>query len=126
MQVQSVALGTVERVNNLTINKALDKILANHPKYKNQVTVPGKTFKKIPMTPAELENVIKYLIKCVNEVDESGDVAKDPILTSINAALKKKLLAAPYHVDLMGADADLYEDTLNILHDRMKQSTDAM
>ena len=114
------------RPNNLTINKALDKILANHPKYKNQVTVPGKTFKKIPMTPAELENVIKYLIKCVDEVDESGDVAKDPILTSINAALKKKLLAAPYHVDLMGADADLYEDVLNILHDRMKQSTDAM
>ena len=112
--------------NNLTINKALDKILANHPKYNNQVKVPGKTFKKIPMTPAELENVIKYLIKCVDAVDESGDVAKDPILSTISAELTKKLLAAPYHVDLMGADADLYEDTLNILHDRMKQSTDAM
>ena len=114
------------RPNNLTINKALDKILANHPKYKNQVKVPGKTYTKIPMTPAELENVIKYLIKCVDEVDESGDVAKDPILTSISAALTKKLLASPYHVDLMGADADLFEDTLNILHDRMKQSIKAM
>lgn len=114
------------RPNNLTINKAIDKILANHPKYKNQVKVPGKTFTKIPMTPAELENVIKYLIKCVDEVDESGDVAKDPILRSIAAALTKKLLAAPYHVDLLGADADLFEYVLNILHDRMKQSTDAM
>ena len=112
--------------NNLTINKALDKILANHPKYNNQVKVPGKTFKKIPMTPAELENVIKYLIKCVDAVDESGDVAKDPILRTISAELTKKLLAAPYHVDLMGADADLFEDTLNILHDRMKQSIEAM
>ena len=112
--------------NNLTINKALDKILANHPKYNNQVKVPGKTFKKIPMTPAELENVIKYLIKCVDAVDESGDVAKDPILRTISAELTKKLLAAPYHVDLMGADADLYEDVLNILHDRMKQSIEAM
>ena len=112
--------------NNLTINKALDKILANHPKYNNQVKVPGKTFKKIPMTPAELENVIKYLIKCVDAVDESGDVAKDPILRTISAELTKKLLAAPYHVDLMGADADLFEDVLNILHDRMKQSIEAM
>ena len=100
--------------------------MANHPKYKNQVKVPGKTYTKIPMTPAELENVIKYLIKCVDAVDESGDVSKDPILTSISAALTKKLLAAPYHVDLLGADADLFEYVLNILHDRMKQSTDAM
>ena len=108
--------------NNLTINKALDKILANHPKYKNQVKVPGKTFTKIPMTPAELENVIRYLIKCVDEVDESGDITKDPILKTIKATLTKKLLSDPYHVDLMGADADLYEDALSILYDRMKQS----
>ena len=108
--------------NNLTINKALDKILANHPKYKNQVKVPGKTFTKIPMTPAELENVIRYLIKCVDAVDESGDIAQDPILKTIKATLTKKLLSDPYHVDLMGTDADLFEDALSILYDRMKQS----
>ena len=96
--------------------------MANHPKYKNQVKVPGKTYTKIPMTPAELENVIKYLIKCVDAVDESGDVAKDPILKTIKSTLTKKLLSDPYHVDLMGTDADLFENALSILYDRMKQS----
>lgn len=108
--------------NNLTINKALDKILANHPKYNNQVKVPGKAYTKVPMTPQELENVIRYLIKCVNSVDESGDIAQDPILKTIKATLVKKLLSDPYHVDLIGSDADAFEDALNILEDRMMNS----
>ncbi len=102
--------------NDMSIDAALDKIFQNHPKMK------AGTQGKIDITNKELENVIRFIIKCVDNIDMNNSSPKDSILRTIKRKLNGKLQVAPYSIDLLGKDADKYVDEFNILEDRMKDS----
>lgn len=116
------------RPNSVTIQAALDKILSNYPNA-NKVAVPGTTMKRVPITAQQLENVVNYLITCVDKVDETDGSAKDPILRTVEGQLVVKLVAAPFHLDLTNPnskDAQTFSGAIKILDDRMGKTEDTL
>jgi len=112
------------RPNNVTMVGALDKILSNYPTSKKVVT-PGSNTPRLPLTPQQLENVIKYLIKCVDQMDEREGSGKDPVLRALQGQLILKLTNAPYSLSLNSVnskDTQNFADALALLDDRMKQT----
>lgn len=116
------------RPNNVTMNGALDKILANYPTTKKVVT-PGSSTPRLPLTADQLENVVKYLIKCVDQMDEREGSAKDPVLRALQAQLILKLTNAPFSLSLNSSrsqDTETFADALSLLNDRLNQTGDLL
>ena len=112
------------RPNNVTINGALDKILTNYPNPK-KTTTPGSTTPRYPLTPKQLENVVKYLIKCVDQMDEREGSGKDPVLRAIQSALILKISNPPFSLALTKAeskDCQNFADAIGLLNDRIEQT----
>ena len=107
-----------------TISKAVEKILANPPS-KTKVSVPGQNYKKIPITPQELENVVKYILKCVDQMDQRMGGASDPVLKAVQEKLVTMLMQAPYYIDLQnagGQDIKTYAKAIIPLYKRLKST----
>lgn len=117
------------RPNSVTIKGAVDKILANHPNINKRVQVPGTGNTRVPLTGKDLENLVKYIIKCVDKVDERDGMAKDPILKAVQAQLVNALTTDPFRLDLINPaskDAQMFADAFELLNTRLGQSLDTL
>jgi hypothetical protein len=111
-----------------TIIKALEKILAAPPK-RAKVKVPGQSVERIPIKPEELENVVKYILKCIDRVSQSLGGAVDPVIQAVQERLYSIILQAPYYIDVQNPaspDVRTYAKALILLNKRKKQSANTV
>lgn len=115
------------RPNNVTIQSAIEKIFANHPNYSKRVSYNGGT--RVPLTSQEMVNVIKYIIKCVDKVDERDGSVKDNILNAISKQIDNILLGPDYRLDLFNPtskDSMMMVPAKELLEDRLGITLDVL
>ena len=116
------------QVNNATIDAAIDKILGNYPNRKKVAPRPGAV-PRLPVTAAELENVIKYLLAAVDTMDERIQGAKDPVLRAMHTRLLTKLSSDPYFLALSNPnseDVKTFAKPLKLLLTRLRATEKTM
>ena len=106
------------QINSATMEKAIAKIVANHPKYK------GKK-KKIEITPTEMTNLMKFIIACADKIDGGSGETKNQVLTAAYKTLALLLSNAPYRIDLSNpADPalDKYDEAISMYYEHVAEA----
>lgn len=106
------------QVKPTTINKAITKILANHPKY------TGKQG-KVEITPKEMTNLMKFIIACSDKIDGGTGDTKAQILKAAYGKLADLLASAPYKIDLTNINSPAftkYSDAISLYAEHVAES----
>ena len=106
------------QINAATMEKAIAKILANHPKYNGKKT-------KVDITPAEMTNLMKYIIACSEKIDGGSGDTKNQVLTAAYKTLALLLSNAPYRIDLSNpADPalDKYDEAISMYYEHVAEN----
>ena len=106
------------QINSATMDKVIAKILANHPKYKGKQT-------KVDITPAEMTNLMKYIIACSEKIDGGSGDTKNQVLTAAYTSLALLLSNAPYRIDLSNpADPALvkYDKAISMYYEHVAEN----
>ena len=107
------------QINSATVEKAIIKILANHPKNN------GSKRGKIDITPDEMLNLMKFVVACANKIDGGSGDTKNQVLTAAYKTLALHLASAPFRIDLSNpADPALekYEDAINLYAENVAEA----
>jgi hypothetical protein len=107
------------QINSATVEKAIIKILANHPKN------TGSKRGKIEITAPEMMNLMKFVIACADKIDGGSGDTKNQVLTAAYKTLALHLASAPFRIDLSNpADPALekYEDALELYYENVSQA----
>jgi hypothetical protein len=107
------------QINSATVEKAIIKILANHPKNN------GSKRGKIEITAPEMMNLMKFVIACADKIDGGSGDTKNQVLTAAYKTLALHLASAPFRIDLSNpADPALekYEDALELYYENVSQA----
>ena len=106
------------QINSATIEKAIAKILANHPNYN------GKQG-KVEITPKEMTNLMKFIIACSEKVDGGTGDTKAQILKAAYSTLAVLLASAPYKIDLTDPNSPAftkYSDAISMYAEHVAES----
>lgn len=106
------------QINSATMDKLIAKILANHPKYNGKQT-------KVDITPAEMTNLMKYIIACSEKIDGGSGDTKNQVLTAAYKSLALLLANAPYRIDLSNpADPalDKYDEAISMYYEHVAEA----
>lgn len=106
------------QINSATMEKAIAKILANHPKYNGKQT-------KVDITPAEMTNLMKFIIACSEKIDGGSGDTKNQVLTAAYKTLALLLSNAPYRIDLSNpADPalDKYDEAISMYYEHVAEA----
>ena len=106
------------QINSATMEKAIAKILANHPKYNGKKT-------KVDITPAEMTNLMKFIIACADKIDGGSGETKNQVLTAAYKTLALLLSNAPYRIDLSNpADPalDKYDEAISMYYEHVAEA----
>jgi hypothetical protein len=109
-------------VSAATIEKALAKVLANHPDY------TGSKAQKLDITPDQMVNIIKFLIACANKLDGGTGDTKTQILQAGYATLVTLLRNAPFKINLADQASkamDKYEDAIDLFGEEVSAAKNA-
>lgn len=106
------------QINSATMDKLIAKILANHPKYNGKQT-------KVDITPAEMTNLMKYIIACSEKIDGGSGDTKNQVLTAAYKALALLLANAPYKIDLSNPASpalDKYDEAISMYYEHVAEN----
>ena len=106
------------QINSATMEKAIAKILANHPKYNGKKS-------KVDITPAEMTNLMKFIIACAEKIDGGSGDTKNQVLTAAYKTLALLLSNAPYRIDLSNpADPalDKYDEAISMYYEHVAEA----
>jgi hypothetical protein len=106
------------QINSATMEKAIAKILANHPKYNGKKA-------KVEITPAEMTNLMKFIIACSEKIDGGSGDTKNQVLTAAYKTLALLLSNAPYRIDLSNpADPalDKYDEAISMYYEHVAEA----
>ena len=106
------------QINSATMDKVIAKILANHPKYNGKQT-------KVDITPAEMTNLMKYIIACSAKIDGGSGDTKNQVLTAAYSTLSLLLDNAPYRINLSNpADPALvkYDKAISMYYEHVAEN----
>ena len=106
------------QINSATMEKAIAKILANHPKYNGKKS-------KVDITPAEMTNLMKFIIACADKIDGGSGETKNQVLTAAYKTLALLLSNAPYRIDLSNpADPalDKYDEAISMYYEHVAEN----
>lgn len=106
------------QINSATMEKAIAKILANHPKYNGKKT-------KVEITPTEMTNLMKFIIACSEKIDGGSGDTKNQVLTAAYKTLALLLSNAPYRIDLSNpADPalDKYDEAISMYYEHVAEA----
>ena len=106
------------QINSATIEKAISKILANHPNYN------GKQG-KVEITPKEMTNLMKFIIACSDKIDGGTGDTKAQILKAAYGKLADLLSSAPYKIDLTNINSPAftkYSDAISLYAENVAES----
>jgi hypothetical protein len=106
------------QINAATMEKAIVKILANHPKYNGKKGT-------VDITPKEMLNLMKFIIACSEKIDAGTGDTKNQVLTAGYKTLALLLASAPYRIDLSNpADPalDKYDEAIALYHDQVSKN----
>ena len=106
------------QINSATMDKVIAKILANHPKYNGKQTM-------VDITPAEMTNLMKYIIACSEKIDGGSGDTKNQVLTAAYSTLSLLLSNAPYRIVLSNpADPALvkYDEALSMYYEHVAEN----
>ena len=106
------------QINSATMDKVIAKILANHPKYNGKQT-------KVDITPAEMTNLMKYIIACSEKIDGGSGDTKNQVLTAAYSTLALLLSNAPYRINLSNpADPALvkYDKAISMYYEHVAEN----
>ena len=106
------------QINSATMDKVIAKILANHPKYNGKQTM-------VDITPAEMTNLMKYIIACSEKIDGGSGDTKNQVLTAAYSTLSLLLSNAPYRIDLSNpADPalDKYDEAISMYYEHVAEN----
>ena len=106
------------QINSATMEKAIAKILANHPNYNGKKT-------KVEITPTEMTNLMKFIIACSEKIDGGSGDTKNQVLTAAYKSLALLLANAPYKIDLSNpADPalDKYDDAISMYYEHVAEA----
>ena len=106
------------QINSATMEKAIAKILANHPKYNGKKS-------KVDITPAEMTNLMKFIIACADKIDGGSGDTKNQVLTAAYKTLALLLSNAPYRIDLSNpADPalDKYDEAISMYYEHVAEA----
>ena len=106
------------QINSATMDKLIAKILANHPKYKGKQT-------KVDITPAEMTNLMKYIIACSEKIDGGSGDTKNQVLTAAYKSLSLLLANAPYRIDLSNPTdpaLEKYDEAISMYYEHVAEN----
>lgn len=104
------------QINSATMEKAITKILANHPNYNGKKN-------NVDITPAEMVNLVKFIIACSNKIDGGTGDTKNQILTAAYSHLALLLVSAPYRIDLTQQEAlDKYDEAITMYQEEVAKT----
>ena len=106
------------QINSATMEKAIAKILANHPKYNGKKS-------KVDITPAEMTNLMKFIIACADKIDGGSGETKNQVLAAAYKTLALLLSNAPYRIDLSNpADPalDKYDEAISMYYEHVAEA----
>lgn len=106
------------QINSATVEKAIAKILANHPKYNGKKA-------KVDITPGEMLNLMKFIIACAEKIDGGSGDTKNQVLTAAYKTLALHLSNAPYRIDLSNpADPalDKYDEAISMYYEHVAEA----
>lgn len=106
------------QINSATMDKLIAKILANHPKYNGKQT-------KVDITPAQMTNLMKYLIACSEKIDGGSGDTKNQVLTAAYKSLALSLANAPYRIDLSNPTdpaLEKYDEAISMYYEHVAEN----
>ena len=106
------------QINSATMDKLIAKILANHPKYKGKQT-------KVDITPAEMTNLMKYIIACSEKIDGGSGDTKNQVLTAAYKSLSLLLANATYRIDLSNPTdpaLEKYDEAISMYYEHVAEN----
>lgn len=106
------------QINSATMDKLIAKILANHPMYNGKQT-------KVDITPAQMTNLMKFIIACSEKIDGGSGDTKKQVLTAAYKSLALALSNAPYRIDLSNpADPALnkYDEAISMYYEHVAEN----
>ena len=106
------------QINSATMDKLIAKILANHPKYNGKQT-------KVDITPAQMTNLMKYIIACSEKIDGGSGDTNNQVLTAAYKALALSLANAPYKIDLSNPASpalDKYDEAISMYYEHVAEN----
>ena len=106
------------QINSATMDKVIAKILANHPKYNGKQT-------KVDITPAQMTNLMKYIIACSEKIDGGSGDTKNQVLTAAYKALALLLANAPYKIDLSNPASPAlvkYDEAISMYYEHVAEN----
>lgn len=102
-----------------TMEKAIQKILANHPDY------TGSKADKLEVTPKQMLNIVKWMVALSNKIDGGTGDTKTQLLQAGYSTLVVLLNNAPYRINLtdVSSDAyDKYEDAISLYDEEVSSA----
>lgn len=104
-----------------TMEKAMQKILANHPQY------TGSKAAKIDITPKQMLNVIKWMVALADKIDGGTGDTKTQVLQAGYATLVTLIRNAPFRINLADTSSDAfdkYEEAISLYNDEVTAAKD--
>lgn len=101
---------------SMVLNRAIDKIFDNHPDKLN-----GES--NATITPEQYTNLCKYVIRCVDMMDEDAGASKDVVLKAAKTEVETSMAKSPFRINLNKPEnIAKYKEGMLMMDKRLRQT----